>query len=63
MTTTYAQESSGEDLRASAIVLHYAASLFVNAAHAAGDESSLAAGQSIIELLTQVMPESNQLPS
>lgn len=62
MTTTCTEET-GNDLRASAIVLHYATSMFINAANAAGDPESIAAGQSILELLTQVAPEADQLPS
>ena len=61
MTPTFTDECTADDLRASAIVLHYAASMFLNAANAAGDRSSVAAGQSILEALTQVMPEAPQL--
>lgn len=63
MYMTYTEDSSVNDLRASAIVLHYAASMFLNAANAVGDQHSMEAGNSILELLTQVMPSANQLPS
>lgn len=59
MTTDYNQQSDDEDLRSSAILLRYAASMFLDAAHAAGNKTSAAAGQSIIDLLTQAMPEAD----
>lgn len=60
MTTDHNQQPNDEDLRTSAILLRYAASMFLDAAHAAGDRNSMAAGQSILDLLTQVAPEQGQ---
>lgn len=61
MTTTYNEDATADDLRSAAIVLRYAASMFLDAAYSAGDPNSMAAGRSIIELLTQVAPEADQL--
>lgn len=60
MTTTCNEIPTADDLRSAAIVLRYAASMFLTAAHSAGDQNSMAAGRSIIELLTQAVPEADQ---
>lgn len=46
-----------DDLRAAAIVLRYAASMYLEAARAAGDAGSLATGNSILELVAKLAPE------
>lgn len=62
MTIHYNQQPEDEDLRSSAILLRYAASMFLDAAYAAGDKSSMAAGQSILDLLTKVTPATDLQP-
>lgn len=61
MTMISNDNSNADDLRSAAIVLRYAASMFLDAANIAGDQNSMAAGQSIIQLLTQAVPEAEQL--
>lgn len=59
MTIDYNHQSIDEDLRSSAILLRYAASMFLDAAQAVGHKSSVAAGQSILDTLTKVLPDAD----